>query len=148
MALFTGQGICRVQDKDKDMSQMTKVFLFGWAFIVLSALFDSYASFIVKMKFNDLGAIDLHSFRNTMRYLSAFFRSPLLLTAMMTFVLAPALWFLALNRVDLSAGYPTLVGFHLLFILIFGIFFLGEPLTLRKGVGVTLVLLSFYFLRK
>lgn len=125
-----------------------KAFFLSWGLIILSALFDSYAAFVVKWKFNQMGPIDFNSTRHVFDYLSRFVQSPFLMTAVVTFCLAPGLWFFALNRVQLSVGYPTLVGFHLIFILIFGIFFLNEPLTARKATGVLLVLSSLYFLFK
>ena len=120
----------------------------SWGLIILSALFDSYAAFVVKWKFNELGPMDYKSTATVFSYLFKFIQSPLLITAIVTFCLAPGLWFFALNRVQLSVGYPTLVGFHLIFILIFGILFLGEPLTQTKTVGVFFIFLSLYFLFK
>ena len=125
-----------------------KNFILSWGLIVLSAFFDSYAAFVVKWKFNQLGAIDFSSAGNVGAYLGQFIRSPLLLTGVATFCLAPGLWFFALNRVELSVGYPMLVGFHLIFVLIFGIFFLSESFTFHKGIGVTLIFVSLYFLFK
>ena len=127
---------------------MNKGFFVSWGLIILSALCDSYAAFIVKLKFNELGPVDFGSMASAWSYFLRLARSPLFLSALGTFFLAPALWFLALNRVQLSVGYPTLVGFHLIFIFIFGIFFLGEALTAQKATGVALVFLSLYFLFK
>ncbi len=118
----------------------------GWLLIICSALFDSYAAFIVKMKFNELGPMPLHSFSAFMEYMLKFLKNPLLATALVTFVAAPGLWFLALNRVNLSVGYPTLVAFHLLFVLIFGLCCLGEVLTVNRMIGIALIALSLYFL--
>jgi multidrug transporter EmrE-like cation transporter len=67
---------------------------------------------------------------------------------MVAFIAAPALWFIALNRLDLSIGYPILVGFHLLFVLIFGTWFLHETMTLNKMIGTVFVFLSLYFFYK
>lgn len=123
---------------------MNKIFL-TWGFIFFAALFDSYASLVVKLKFNELGHIDYSSFRSVFAYIVKFVQSPLLVTALIAFVSAPALWFFALNRIDLSIGYPVLVGFHLIFVLVFGIVFLGEGVTLNKILGVCCVFLSLYF---
>lgn len=125
-----------------------KDFLSSWGLIILSALFDSYAAFIVKWKFNQLGPFDCRSTGAILNYLGKFIHSPLLFTAVVTFCLAPGLWFFALNRVQLSVGYPTLVGFHLIFVMIFGLLFLGEPLSQTKTVGLLFIFLSLYFLFK
>ena len=127
---------------------MAKNYAVSLALIILSALFDSYAAFVVKLKFNELGPMDFTSFGNFFTYLLKLASSPLFLSGLVTFILAPGIWFFALNRVDLSVGYPTLVGFHLIFVLIFGVFFLGEAFTLRKGVSVSLILFSLYLLFK
>jgi multidrug transporter EmrE-like cation transporter len=125
-----------------------RVFLMSYGLIFLSALFDSYAAFIVKTRFNELGHFDLSSFRAFWSYMVNLFRSPLLVSAVVAFVAAPGLWFLALNRMDLSVGYPLLVGFHLLFVFIFGIFFLNESVNVSKLIGSTLVVASLYFFYK
>jgi len=125
-----------------------KVFFSSWGLIILSALFDSYAAFIVKTKFNQLGPMDFSSFRGFLGYMMTFIKSPLLLTAIIAFVAAPGLWFLALNKMDLSIGYPILVGFHLVFVLIFGVLLLGEGLSTNKIIGLSLVLASLYFFYK
>jgi multidrug transporter EmrE-like cation transporter len=125
-----------------------KVFLMSYGLIFLSALFDSYAAFIVKTKFNELGHFDFTSFRSFFGYIFNLLKSPLLVSAVIAFVAAPGMWFLALNRMDLSVGYPILVGFHLLFVFIFGIFFLNEGLTMNKMIGSGLVVLSLYFFYK
>jgi multidrug transporter EmrE-like cation transporter len=123
-------------------------FFLSWGLVFLSALFDSYAAFIVKTQFNKLGKIDFSSFANVLDYMITFFKNPVLLTAIATFVAAPGLWFVALNRLDLSIAYPVLVGFHLIFVLFLGIAFLGEGLNLNKTIGCGLVLLSLYFFYK
>lgn len=125
-----------------------KGFLLTYGLIVCSALFDSYAAFIVKTKFNELGHLDFSSARSFFTYIFTLLKSPLLLSAVVAFVAAPGLWFLALNRLDLSVGYPILVGFHLLFVLIFGALLLNEGMTVNKFIGTGLILLSLYFFYK
>lgn len=125
-----------------------KEFFFSWGLVFLSAFFDSYAAYIVKTQFNKLGKIDFSSFKSIIEYLLTFFQNPILLTAVITFAAAPALWFVALNRLDLSLAYPVLVGLHLGFVLFFGVYFLGEGMSVNKGIGCGLVLLSLLFFYK
>lgn len=125
-----------------------KPFFLTWGLVFLAALFDSYASLIVKMKFNELGHIDFSSLRSFFQYILKFVKSPILLSAIITFAAAPALWFLALNRLDLSIGYPVLVAFHLVFILAFGILFLNEGMTINKAIGTVLLMISIYLFYK
>ncbi len=123
-------------------------FFSTWGLIVCSAILDSYAAFIVKTKFNELGKIDYHSLSGLLNYFSNFFKSPLLLSGVVAFVAAPGLWFLALNKVDLSLGYPILVVFHLFFVFIFGVFLLGESLDPNKIIGTVLIFISLFFFYK
>ncbi|MFN9800241.1 MAG: hypothetical protein ACK54P_09525 [Bacteroidota bacterium] len=127
---------------------MLKTFFLTWGLIILSAFFDSYAAYVVKTKFNELGHIQFTSFRAVWDYMIQFIRTTNIALAVIGFVAAPGLWFLALNRVELSIGYPTLVGFHLLFVLAFGIFALDETFTPNKAIGMALVLASLYFFYK
>lgn len=123
-------------------------FFISWGLVFLSALFDSYAAFIVKTQFNKLGKINFSSINAIVDYMWVFIKNPILLTAIATFVAAPAMWFIALNRLDLSVAYPVLVGFHLIFVLFFGVFFIGEGMSINKLIGCLLVLLSLYFFYK
>ncbi len=125
-----------------------KYFFSTWGLIILSALLDSYAAYIVKTKFNQMGHIDFSSFSAFFNYMWTFIKSPILLSALVAFVSAPGLWFLALNRIDLSIGYPILVVFHLFFVLVFGVFLLDEGFTMNKAIGTLFIFVSLYFFYK
>lgn len=123
--------------------------LTSWFLIFLSSFFDSLAAFAVKNKFNELGAINFSSFASVGNYLWAFVKSPILILAIIAYGLSPAIWFFALNRIELSVGYPVLVGFHLIFISIFSVFFLKETVSAEKLIGILLIGFSLYlFYRK
>lgn len=112
----------------------------SWVLVVLSAVCDSYAAYVVKHKFNMQGEMDLSSFAAVRAYLWHFVQSPLLLTAIFTFVAAPALWFIALNRLDLSVAYPVLVALHLVLVMLTGALLLGEDVNGFKIAGTILLL--------
>ena len=123
-----------------------KLSTLSWILVILSALFDSYASFIVKSQMNLVGKMEYNSLRSILSYLWNFFQSPLLFTALLTFLLAPVLWFFSLNHLNLSSAYPILISFHLLFVLIFGFAFLEEEFTINKIVGIFLLIISIILL--
>jgi multidrug transporter EmrE-like cation transporter len=125
-----------------------KSFIFSWGIIFLSALCDSYAAYVVKFKFNELGKFSFNSFASFSEYFLKFFGSPLLISGIVAFAFAPALWFIALNRIDLSVGYPVLVVFHLIFVMLTGQFLLGESINIYKIIGTILILLSLFFFYK
>ena len=119
-----------------------KLSTLSWMLVILSALFDSYASFIVKSQLNLTGKMEYNSLKNIMTYLWKFFQNPVLITAILTFLLAPILWFFSLNHLNLSTAYPVLLSFHLIFVLIFGVSFLDERLTMNKMFGILFILIS------
>ncbi len=121
-----------------------KVFFANYGLIILSAFLDSYAALIVKKQFNHLGEIDYSSFYGFFSYLYKFIQYPLLITAVIAFVAAPIVSFLALSRLELSVSYPVLVGFHLIFAFFFGVFFLEEKVTTYKLIGAVLIFISIY----
>lgn len=125
-----------------------KPFIFSWGLIFLAALFDTYAALIVKMRFKELGVINFGSLQSIISYILKMISSPLLFSAIFAYVLAPVLWFFALNRIDLSVGYPVLVIFHLVFITLFAFLFLKEGMTIYKIIGLVLFILSLYFFYK
>ena len=127
---------------------MTSHAYFPWVLIILSALFDTYASYVVKYKFNELGEIKLNSFSSFFSYAKVLIQSPFFLSAVVVFILAPFLWFIALNKIQLSIGYPALVCFHLLFVYLISYFLLNELFNIYKVIGAIFLLLSIFLFYK
>ena len=127
---------------------MTSHSYFPWVLIILSALFDAYASYVVKYKFNELGEMKLNSFSSFLSYTKVLIQSPFFLSAVVVFILAPFLWFIALNNIQLSIGYPALVCFHLLFVYLISYFLLNELFNIYKVFGATFLLLSIFLFYK
>jgi len=125
---------------------MMKSTLMSWGLIFTSALFDSFAAFAAKSRFNVLGRMELSPPGRFLDYLRIFFQSPLVVVAAVLFVAAPVLWFFALSRLDLSVAYPAVVVFHLIFISLFSVFLLGEAWTAGRIVGICFAFCSLFFL--
>ncbi|TAF65866.1 MAG: hypothetical protein EAZ55_07750 [Cytophagales bacterium] len=121
-----------------------KNFIINYGLIIASAFLDSYAAFVMKKQFNKLGLIDYSTLESVLIYLYKFIQNPLLITAVIGFIVAPLLSFLAFNRLELSVGYPILVGFHLVFGFMFSALFLEENLTTYKIIGCILIFISLY----
>jgi drug/metabolite transporter (DMT)-like permease len=71
------------------------------------------------------------------------FLSPLVLLGLFIYLISAVLWFMVLSKAELSLAYPALSLGYIL-ILFVGYFFLGEQLTLAKGLGVGLICLGIY----
>ncbi len=125
---------------------MLKTFMLSWGLVILSAMCDSYAAFIVKLKLNEFSMGHLSSLNLIMAFIGKILGSPLLMSAVITFALAPFLWFSGLSRLNLSAAYPVNVSIHLLLIFLFSALFLGELLNAKKIAGALLLLVSSFLL--
>ena len=121
---------------------------FPWFLIFLAALFDSYASYVVKYKFNEMGEIKVNSLHSIIAYLRPLLQSPFFLSGVLLFILAPVLWFFALNKIELSLGYPVLVSFHLIFVYLISFLLLNESINLYKVFGAILLLFSIFLFYK
>jgi drug/metabolite transporter (DMT)-like permease len=64
--------------------------------------------------------------------------SPLGLLAVSLLVASFLLWLASLSRLDLGYAYPIACASALV-VALFGVFFLGESLTVRMGIGIVLI---------
>ena len=126
---------------------MKNVFL-SWGMLSLSVLFNAYGVFVIKYKINELGEIQLNSFHFVIKYVVALLKSPLVISGVVLFFLAPFLFAIALSRMEISIAYPVQVGLNFIFLLLLAFIFLGESLTISKIVGISLVICSIYFFSK
>lgn len=120
----------------------------SWGMLFLSVLFNAYGVFVIKYKINELGEIQLNSFRIVINYFIALLKSPLVISGVALFFLAPFLFAIALSRMEISIAYPAQVGLNFIFLLLLAFIFLGENLTINKIIAISLVICSIYFLYK
>ena len=120
------------------------LWLQSYGLIILSAFLDSFAAYVVKVRFGQVERIDFSSVKAFLKWMLIFLENPLMILALIGFVIAPGLWFLALNKIQLSVGYLFLVAFHVAFIMILSVGYLGEPLTIRKTIAALLLLMSIF----
>lgn len=125
-----------------------KAFLLSWGLVILSAMCDSYAAFVVKLKLNEFSLGHPASLKLIATFIGKILFSPLLISAVITFASAPFLWFLGLSRLELSSAYPVNVTMHLILIFLVSTFFLGELITIKKIAGSFLLLISLYLFFK
>lgn len=119
------------------MSRMT-----GWILVLCSACFDSYAAIVVKRHLNDVSPPQWTSVRSVFEFGWRMISSPALLLGLILFGSAPALWFLALQRLPLTTAYPVLVAIHLLLVLFGGWYVLSEQVSVAKAVSCLLLIVS------
>jgi len=127
--------------------RMKNLFL-SWGMLFLGVAFNAYGIFVIKHRLNDLGEIQLSSIRIVIDYFIVLLKSPLVISGVVLFFLAPFLSAVALSRMQISVAYPAQVGLNFTFLLLLAFIFLGEALTINKIIAISLVICSIYFLYK
>lgn len=81
-------------------------------------------------------------------YSLEFLKSPGAILGLIFFVAAPFFLAVAVSRMELSIAYPIQVGLNIIMVIALSLIYLGENLTIEKGIGIGLVIGSIYFLSK
>ena len=125
-------------------SKISSDWIASYGLIIVSAFLDSFAAYAVKDRLTKIGGLDFSTWAEFLRTTARFIESPVVILALFGFLVAPALWFFALNRIQLSVGYLFLVSFHVLFILTLSVFFLHEVITVRKILAALFLVVSVF----
>jgi multidrug transporter EmrE-like cation transporter len=127
---------------------LLKEFLESWGLLILSVFFNVYGIFVIKLKLNQYGIIRLDSWKHFIEYFLVLIRSPLVISGVILFFLAPFLFAIALSRMEIVVAYPAQLGLNFVFLVVLALLILGESLTVHKTIGMVLVLAGIYFLSK
>jgi len=125
-----------------------KNFILSWGMLMVSVLFNAYGVFVMKLKLNELGAIQLDSFQTVLSYFLILMKSPLIISGVILFFIAPFVFVIALSRMEIVVAYPIQIGLNFLFLVLLALIFLGEKITVYKLIGILLILIGMYFLSK
>ncbi|MBF0522813.1 MAG: EamA family transporter [Candidatus Omnitrophica bacterium] len=126
---------------------MQELFL-SWGLLVISVVFNVYGVFVIKLKLNELGPVKTESFKAVFSYFCLLLKSPLVLSGVVVFFLAPFLFAMALSRMQIAIAYPVQIGLNFILLILLAVIFLGEHLTLYKILGMILIFSGVYFLNK
>lgn len=125
-----------------------KMIFSPWVMIFISALLECLSIYFIKLRFNELGNINVSSFSLVVNYLINFIKSPYAVFAIFAFIASPLLWFFALSKIELSYGYPVSIALKLILIFLSSYLFLHEKINQSKVIGVILLLISLFLLNK
>ena len=125
-----------------------KLFIFTWGLLLTAALMDVVGVFIIKIKINELGAVNFDSLRTILKYCLMLAKSPLAIVGGVFILISPLPYTIALSRMEISTVYPVSVALNFLILIPLTIIFLGENLTISKITGIFLVIVSLYLLYK
>ena len=125
-----------------------KELLLSWGMLITSVLFNALGVFIIKLKLNEYGAIQMDSFKTVVNYFLLLVKSPFVVFGLVIFFLSPFLFTIALSRMEIAVAYPVQIGLNFLFLLILAVVVLGEQLTLFKILGICFIMIGIVILNK
>lgn len=106
--------------------------------VLATVLFTVAGQLLLKYRVEYFGALpDTQAAR--IRYLAKALLDPLVIASLAFAGLAFFSWIIALTNLDLSRAYPF-TALNYVFVIVLSAWFLGEPLTLNKIVGVSFVI--------
>ncbi len=126
----------------------SKDLFLSWGMLLMGVLANVAGIYLVKMRMNELGGIQVSSVKVVVDYFLMFIRSPLATLGVVLFLLAPLPYAIAVSRMELSVAYPLSIALSCLILAPLTIIFFGEALTLNKAVAIVMIIASLYFLYK
>ncbi len=120
----------------------------SWGLLVISVCFNALGAIVIKWKLNEIGKIELESFRKVMDYGMIFLKSPLVVISIFLFFSSPFLFGVALSRLPMLIAYPVQIGLNFLLVLLFSIFFLSESITPVKLAGIFFIMIGVIMLQR
>lgn len=116
--------------------------------LVLSVIFNTIGVFVIKLRLNELGMMRADSLRAVMDYFFLMLKSPLVISAVVLFFIAPVFFAVALSRMDIIVAYPVQIGLNFLCVVLLALIFLGEQMTMARFIGILFIFIGIYYLNK
>ena len=123
-----------------------KEFFLSWGMLFLGVIMNVVGVYLVKLKINELGAVQFDALMSVITYFIDLIRTPLVLVGAFFVLAAPLPYAIALSRMDLSVAYPFSIALNCLIILPIAVIYLGEGFTWNKAIGTGLIIISIYVL--
>jgi drug/metabolite transporter (DMT)-like permease len=109
-------------------------------YIFGTLLFTVYGQIVLKWRLSQFGSLP-EGIKEKLYFLFKALLDPFILSGFLSAFLASLCWMAAMTHFELTKAYPFMsLAPALVFII--GIFFLGEPFTIGKVVGLLLILLG------
>jgi multidrug transporter EmrE-like cation transporter len=122
--------------------------ILSWGMVITYVVLNSFGALIIKEKINRIGAADFSTFAGFCKYFLTVFTSPIIIFSFVLIFVSAVAWIAALSRMDITIAYPVATSLNFLIVIFVAILILGEPLTLIKGIGITLMLISIFLMTK
>ncbi|MBL8532558.1 MAG: EamA family transporter [Betaproteobacteria bacterium] len=109
----------------------------GHAFIALTLAFTIYGQLVLKWQMGTAGSLPPGTTEKVV-FLLRQFLNPWILTGLFSAFVASLAWMAAMTRFDLAYAYPFM-SLAFVIVMLFGVVFLGESLSLAKLSGTLMV---------
>jgi multidrug transporter EmrE-like cation transporter len=112
----------------------------GFLLVLSTAALTMIANLLLRAGIDAAGGFLLGSAMEILRALVALFTQPLFALGFAIYFLASVVWFRVVATEPLSLAYPILVSLTFILVTAGAVFFFSEPLSLRKVVGLAVIL--------
>ena len=126
----------------------TSKFLLSWGMVLAYILFNSFGALIIKYKINEMGTIQLGSFRFVIKYFYELVKSPLIICGIFSIFISAFVWMVALSRLQISIAYPVAVGLNFIVVVTVALIFFKEHLSVEKIIGIVLIFISVFLISR
>lgn len=126
----------------------TSKFLLSWGMVLAYIVFNSFGALIIKYKINEMGTIQLSSFRFVMKYFYELIKSPLIICGIFSIFISAFVWMVALSRMQISIAYPVAVGLNFIVVVTVALIFFKEHLSVEKIIGIVLIFISVFLISR
>ena len=111
---------------------------FDYFYIFLTLGFTVYGQLILKWRISQFGSMP-EQLLNKLKFLLGLLFDPLIFSGFAAAFLASIAWMAAMTKFDLSHAYP-LMSLNFALVLLLSGWFLNEPITIEKYLGVGLII--------
>ena len=126
----------------------TSKFLLSWGMVLAYIVFNSFGALIIKYKINEMGTIQLGSFRFVIKYFYELIKSPLIICGIFSIFISAFVWMVALSRLQISIAYPVAVGLNFIVVVTVALIFFKEHLSVEKIIGIVLIFISVFLISR
>ncbi|MCK4791965.1 MAG: hypothetical protein KAV87_49995 [Desulfobacteraceae bacterium] len=126
----------------------TSKFLLSWGMVLAYIVFNSFGALIIKYKINEMGTIQLGSFRFVIKYFYELIKSPLIICGIFSIFISAFVWMVALSRLQISIAYPVAVGLNFIVVVTVALIFFKEHLSAEKIIGIVLIFISVFLISR
>lgn len=126
----------------------TSKFLLSWGMVLAYIVFNSFGALIIKYKINEMGTIQLSSFRFVIKYFYELIKSPLIICGIFSIFISAFVWMMALSRLQISLAYPVAVGLNFIVVVTVALIFFKEHISAEKIIGIVLIFISVFLISR